>query len=236
VFFTRDRQKGTHDHPISPVWTGCRCLRSPGTFSRADVAFSDLSATAPYYFHPIGYAVVGDGQTMGAQFTSGLTGGITSVTLGLEVLNIFPGNDGNVNVYFEPVPSSPGLVDLSTATLLGTATTTTDYFTSDSSQLTSVNLLAPGLITLTANQQYYLIVQPGDSNTFVSWASNNTGATGNVFISPDFGATFAPFPTNTFPAFQIETAAVPEPSSLFLGALGAIGAGILSLRRKRNAI
>jgi hypothetical protein len=101
------------------------------TFSRADVAFSDLSATAPYYYGFTGWSVEGalqsspDGETVGAQFASTLSGGITSVGLGLS---LFPfGNvpsDANVNVYLEPVPSTPGLVDLNTAILLGTITPT----------------------------------------------------------------------------------------------------------------
>jgi hypothetical protein len=211
------------------------------TFSRADVAFSDLSATAPYFYGFQGWAVEGalqsppGGQTIGAQFTSTLSGGITSVVLGLT---LYPfGNvpsDANVNVYLEPVPSTPGLVDLNTAILLGTATTTTVFTENDGSELTDVTLIAPGLVSLTANQAYYLILQPTDPNTLAVWNGNNTNAEGNLFLSRDLGASFIPFgnnPNNTLPAFQIEVTSVPEPASLWLAALGVIGAVILRLRK-----
>jgi hypothetical protein len=207
------------------------------TLCRADVAFSDLSATAPYYDSGGGFLVEGSlvffgSQTVGAQFTSTLSGNISSVLLGLS-LSPF-GGDGNVNVYVEPVPSTPGLVNLNTAILLGTATTTTP-FGSDGSQLTSVTLV-PGLISLSANQDYYLILQPTDPNTGTVWNGNNTSATGNVFQSSDGGATFGPGQNGNLPAFQIEVTSVPEPASLWLTAVGATCTLMLRLRRKTRPI
>ena len=202
---------------------------------RADVAFSDLSATSPYYDTNGGYLVEGStiflgSSTIGAQFTSTLSGNISSVLLGLS-LSPF-GGDGSVNVYLEPVPSTPGLVNLNTAILLGPATTTTPF--GDGSQLTSVTLI-PGLISLSANQDYCLILQPSDPNTGTLWNLNNTSTTGNVFISGDGGVTFTPTGGNDLPAFQIELASVPEPSSLWVGVAAVIGALILR-RRQRTGI
>jgi hypothetical protein len=58
------------------------------TISRADIAFSDLPATAPYYVLG-GYLVVGatanlgNSLTVGAQFTASTSGGIDALLLGL---------------------------------------------------------------------------------------------------------------------------------------------------------
>lgn len=204
---------------------------------RADVAFSDLSATSPYYDLSAAYDVVGTtaglfgSQTVGAQFTAFASGGINSILLGLTYN---PGGTGTVNVYLESVPPTPGLVNLNTAILLGTATTTT-VFGGGVTQLTNVTLAAPGLISLGANQDYYLILQPSSPTTDAEWNGNNTAANGNVFFSSDLGATFSGGFFQTLPAFQIDVAAaVPEPSSLWVGVAAVIGALILRLRKKTS--
>lgn len=213
-------------------------LASLATLSRADVAFSDLSPTVPFYTPGSGYFVLASptfSQTLGAQFTSALTGNITAVSLGLS-LYLGGGGDGTVNVYLEPVPSSPGLVDLSTAILLGIATATVAIGSDDGSQLTSVTLV-PGLISLASNESYYLILQPNNPNTGTLWDTNNTGASGNEFVSHNLGVTFTPLfanPNTTLPAFEIDVASVPEPSSLLLVAASLLGAGLFACARSER--
>lgn len=210
-------------------------LVSLATSSRADVAFSDLDSVVPYYDANSYYGIEGaldpnGSETWAAQFTPQLSGNLSAILLGLTLTGL----DGHVNVYLKAL-SSPGFLSVSNAILLGTATTTTAFAGGDGSSLTSVTLLAPGSISLTANQGYFLILQPGNPNTAGAWNLNNTGATGTVSSSTNLGASFSFTFNDTLPAFEIDVTSVPEPSTYAMMALGVglLGAGQRFRRKLR---
>jgi hypothetical protein len=102
-------------------------------------------------------------------------------------------------------------------------------FDSGGSVKTVASVLHP---TLTSGTPYWLALSPAASDVDATWQLDSTGATsskiGNA-PSPDGPWNVSPSPV-TRGAFQIDGTAVPEPSTLALLGLGAVG---LLLRRQR---
>ncbi len=100
------------------------------------------------------------------------------------------------------------------------------------------NLTAPGGIssidasgcgyTLTAGQNYWLKVGPGTASMVGGWNINNQGISGPLYWNGGHGV-------DTLTAFelQVDTGAIPEPSSLLL-VLPA--PALLMLRRRRQGV
>ena len=194
----------------------------------ADVVYSTLGPSDTFYtqsgdnIHGTLFTVP---QTIGFQFPSQITGTLTTVEVAVFLQNpqSAPGGTGDINVSLHlnnpltnlPLTGGIFLGSIVVASTIGTLVTIT-----------------PSLpISLTAGEEYWLVLSPGSNTTQASWCFGfNQGTTFGAF-SHDWGQTFTPF-GGAASAFRINAAPVPEPSVFALIGIGAI----LVCRRKRGTI
>jgi hypothetical protein len=103
--------------------------------------------------------------------------------------------------------------------------------------VSDIGFPAISLLSATGSLQlgvtYWLVAQPGASNSFGAWLYNTAGLTTNLARNTN-GAGWVTTPSSTTPAFRINgspAVAAPEPCTLALFALG--GAGMFARRRRK---
>jgi len=89
----------------------------------------------------------------------------------------------------------------------------------------------PVSVSVTAGLQYWVTIQPLESDTLLDWAFNSQGLSGDYGDTRD-GTTYSVF-AYTLPAFDVLGSAVPEPSTFMLG-LAAAALAAHRLCRKLN--
>jgi hypothetical protein len=89
--------------------------------------------------------------------------------------------------------------------------------------------LAGNGAALVAGQKYWLVASPGAADTWVSWFLNDSGITAPHGVQDNGGAWDVQ--TLTQPVFSV---AVPEPATLWVMAVGVVGAVVGRRRRRRR--
>ena len=84
-------------------------------------------------------------------------------------------------------------------------------------------------VTLTAGNQYWIVVAPGDSTTQAVWNWNSLGVGDRFATSTNFGLTYS-YSESRVGAMRIEL--IPEPATLTALAIG-IAALVFRCRRER---
>jgi PEP-CTERM motif len=192
----------------------------------AEVVFSNLGSggsfnTTLHQSYAVGL-VSGDEQVLAVPFTASGTASLTDVELAL-VQDI---GSSAVNVFIESDSGgTPGSI-LASLTQVGSFTSTTTPALVDFTCSTCIGLVS--------GTEYFVVAQQSNQSTDESaWQYNSTGGTGT--ISYDFtGSNTGPWLSTgglTLPAFQVNGAAVPEPSSIALLAV-ALGGMIVASRRR----
>lgn len=209
--------------------------------TRAAVAYSNLPPNAPFYNGNQGSTIFGSAEdpmmaggtgSIAMSFVPNASGTITVVILGIT-FNV--GDDGNVNLFLASNPMTVGgVTTFGSEQSLGTATTTAQFGTTNST-LTTVN--APAPLPIFSGTTYYLVMVPSDATSSVVWNENSTGATSDYYASTDMGATFTFGGTFGSDALQMEVdvTAIPEPSTWLTAAMLAGALGLLGMRRVRLA-
>lgn len=200
--------------------------------AKADVAFSDLAATSPYYTTTSAYQVFGfnSAPSYASSFVSSTTGNISTVSVGISLVSF--GFDGHLNLSLGlAAPDSLGFTSIA----LGTVNANTTV--QDGSQLGTLSLSTLTSPLLVQGQTYYLIVSAASSNTYDYWWSNsdpnNPNYQSNIYSSQG-GAPFTLIGSGPAPAFEVDTAvAVPEPATWMLPCL-SVGAVLWCRRRTRT--
>lgn len=174
--------------------------------AKADVAFSDLAATSPYYpGYPSGSAYQTWGSDFGAgsisygsSFVSAATGNISAVTLGISRYSSF---NGTLNLFLGiGAPDLPG----STMVALGSVTAGP---VQDGSQLQTVLLNTNTSALLTAGQTYYLIEQPAAHDTYDFWwidGNPNSPNNQSAIYKSLAGGAFEYIGTGAAPAYEVD--------------------------------
>ena len=215
-----------------------------GGYAFGAVAYDNIPPSPPFYNPNSGSTifevVTNSGVSSGSiamSFVPTVTGTISSIELGLTV---FPGFDGNVNVYLgqnpTPLPNDPNRVNLAQVPL-GNATTTAPVGT----DTTLTQVVPPNPVTVFSGQTYYMVLTPGipmgQPNIKVLWNENITGAISTYYQSNDNGATFTLGGVFNSDALEVDVLqAIPEPSTwvgaaLMTGAMVSVGA-----RRFRRSV
>src|SRR5271157_4612032 len=171
---------------------------------RADIIFSDLGP-GDSYKGSFGY-VVDSSDAVSTPFTPTVTSVLSEVELAMGT-NFGGGNQVIVQLQNDNAGSPGSIIESYSISVLPT-------FGGSSSDHLSVafSSLDP---TLTAGTQYWLSVLPAVPSTLVNWNVNSTGYTG-LALSSDGGATWNFSSSRVEPAFRVDSAPVPEPSSLVL--------------------
>jgi hypothetical protein len=186
--------------------------------------FTDLGAGNSYNSSG-GWTVAGPGPIgewgPASLFTAAIGGAVSQIDVGLSVID-----DGDVSVsLWTDVGGLPGVE------LESWSATATQSFGDCCAVVTLAGLAGPNL---TAGQQYFLAIIPGET-TFAVWNENNQGVDGTVVSSSDGGATWPYQQSGTLGAFDIlgGSASVPEPGTVLL-----LGAGLLCLvaRARKRAV
>ena len=199
--------------------------------ANADQIYSTLSPSSPTYFSGEGWTVSGPTSndprfSSASLFTSPGNYSVGQIDLGLGYVS--GTNSANVSLWTD----SGGLP----GSQLGSwAVSGQPVFGSDSDTLTTINGIAG--VNLAAGVSYFLIVDPGSSNTWDAWYLDNTGTNGLLLQSSDGDATWSSYPNSTLGAFDIlgtpgTPVSVPEPGSLVIIGAGLIG--LAGLRRRRK--
>lgn len=173
------------------------------------------------YFQFGGYQVGGSTPLfeVAAQFTSGASGSLATVDLGLT---FYLTTGAGVNVYL--YGDASGLPDNASQTFLGSGAPTAMFATTNNS---IVSFAVAGNVPVTMGSVYWLVLKPADANGNI-WM-NSLAATGSVASSLDDSTWTAA--TQTLPAFRItaQGAGVPDSGSTILLMLGSVAA-LLGLR------
>ncbi len=193
--------------------------------ARADVAFNDFGPGDSFNTNS-GCTVSTNSSethqqiTSAMQFTSAASGSLTSIELAMSIIS--GANSFTVTLNTDS-GGLPGAI-LESFTLTDVPTLGTSF---PPEVLTSV--VQP---TLTAGTNYWINISPSDlnSDTWGAWNFNSIGVTGLIAQN---GISFG---VQTLSAFAVNVSAVPEPSSLALGLLGAAGALGLGARRVRRSV
>jgi hypothetical protein len=201
-----------------------------------DTGYSNLPPDPPNYNATIGSSIYGASQdpmmtntssSIAMSWVSSQTGVVSSLTLGITFKS--PGN-GAVNLFLAENPVDAGAFDVFTSQLLLGQVTATDQFGSTDTNLTTLS--APAPLSVTAGNTYYLILQPADDNTSVTWHANLTGATSTYYFSlDDLNFTLAgDFDSD---ALQVNVV-VPEASTWTMGMFAGSLLAVMTVRRVRT--
>jgi hypothetical protein len=166
-------------------------------------------------------------------FVPNITGTISTVTLGVTV-QPSANADGNLNVYLAEGPVAIPMTtnfSFTSMQLLGTATTTAAVGTAT----TLTNVLPPTALPVFSGSTYYLLLQPGDTNTSILWNENTAGAVSDYYASSDMGLSFTHGGVFNSDALEVDVvaAAIPEPSTWITGAMLAGALALLGAKRVR---
>jgi hypothetical protein len=202
--------------------------------AHADVVFSNVTSTsdvnnstavcgskAPPCPNPVGGLIDAEAFTPSADFT------MTDAQV-LVIVAVGAGGDSDFNVFlYSNASGVPG----SLIEQIGFDVAATTTF--PGSMITANSIATP--ITLTSGTEYWLVLGPADSDSFVGWENGGSPSVPFAY-SGDGGTSWG---TDTAAdQFEIDgtpvTASVPEPSSLFLlttvGLLLFLGGAKLSAR------
>jgi hypothetical protein len=195
--------------------------------AHADIVFSNFSPSNGSGFNTLsGYSVTGITSPIGVNVSvaSSFIPSANYTLTSFEVAAIHNGTLGTNSYNFSIVRDNAGLPTGSTIASV------TSVAVSD------VVFPAISLLSTTASLQsgttYWLVMQPGASNSFGAWQKNNIGQIG---FSRNSGSGWVTDPLSIAPAFRINgspaSSAAPEPCTLALFTLG--GLGVLAKRRRK---
>ncbi len=162
-------------------------------------------------------------QALGESFSLTTSAAMTNLQIALGVNT----GSGNVNVsLFDGQPTSPSATSLASSTI---------YYSSQSAiEFQSINFNA----NLNANQNYWIVVDPGTSSIWGLWGeTDNTNKTGVSVYSNNTWTTYNYYVQGAFAinGSQIQSQNTPEPGVLAtLMSMGMAGGGMF-LRRLRKA-
>src|SRR4029077_12446852 len=99
---------------------------------------------------------------------------------------------------------------------------------------TLTNVLPPNALPVFSGSTYYLLLEPGDSNTSILWNENTAGAVSDYYASSDMGTTFTHGGVFNSDALEVDVLeAIPEPSTSISGAMLAGIVAWLGTKRVR---
>ena len=188
--------------------------------SRGDTIVFNTFGPGDTYNQGAGYAVAHTPPGLtesAAQFTAGVSGNLTTVDLGLTYAPAFTPEPVNVFLY----GNVSGAPDNANQTLLGTATPTSAFLTTNNSVI-SFNVA--GTVSVTMGATYWLVLKPAVSGEFDVWNSS---------LPPVIGTLGASYNDSTWndsaavlPAFRLSalsaTSAVPDSGGTILLLLGSV--------------
>jgi hypothetical protein len=199
--------------------------------TRASLAYDAFNNYLPgdLYDTTTGWSVAGDEMepplfvpqhTVGQQFTSEATGILAVIRISLHDLFLTGFNQVDVRLHEDAGGTLGPIIAAFTRGGLP------PMGGADSPE--TISSFDPDVV-LTAGEQYWVVVAPGDSTTETVW-NWAFGGGGLIAHSFDGGATFA-YSEGRMGAMRIEVISIPEPATL---AALAMGAAVLAIRRPRR--
>jgi hypothetical protein len=204
--------------------------------------FAANAANATVYFDNLGNPTIsGDGSNDGAlqlgdSFTDA-TPGAVSISLLLSASN--PASGGSVLVFLSPDDGSGGANGVAGATAIPPGGVPVDTIL-DSALTTTPSLItfSTNLTFATANQEYWVVLEPSGGSTFEWWYDDGTPATGTAnqetvsdwtppVGGPDYFA-------DTAGTYKMEVF-TPEPTTFAILGASLVGLGVLRRRKAKQA-
>ena len=188
---------------------------APGAFAATAYSNFDISSPANQYS---GTVVAGSGSSFGDlsvafQFTAGLSGLLTSIDTGLTHFSGSP--TLTLSVYSDSSNALGGNLGTVSQTLVTSSFNPVVPTTFDFSSAS---------ISLVAGQKYWVSASSPATSGFDLWNYNTEGVTGLYAQSGSVASE-----PGTQGAFQVNTAATPEPTSMI-----ALGAGLVAIFRRKK--
>jgi len=186
-------------------------------------------APSDVYDDSTGYSIDGGAfapftpRISGSRFTSLATGQLAVIRIALH--HVFHAPPG-VNLVDIRLHEADGAGELGPVIASFTRSGLPDFGTLDAPE-TIVN--SDPAVTLTAGNQYWIVVAPGDSTTQAVWNWNSLGVGDRFATSTNFGLTYS-YSESRVGAMRIEL--IPEPATLTALAIG-IAALVFRCRRER---
>lgn len=194
----------------------------------ADVTYNNYDSYFGYDA-AVAWNVFGGGtgigsQDFGEQFTASTSGSLQDIIL--PVSNLLGAGTYGVQLYSDNSGTLGTVLD---------SWTGVDTNGSFGSNNPSTLLGGSSAVSIVAGSSYWVVASPDNapnSTLAATWNENDTGATGNIVYSSDFGATWNYASGETLAALQVNVipSAAPEPLSI----VALIGGTAALIRRRRR--